>query len=230
MESLGELRWAAIQFVALILCIALHEFGHAWAADKRGDPLPRLQGRVTLNPVAHIDPLGTLLLPGLMIFGPIFFGGMPFGLIGWGKPVQISLPNAKTRKKDEILVTLAGPGMNFALALLSALVLGLLVGFNSESIPSDVYTFFLLFIMMNCGLGVFNLMPLPPLDGSHLMRYAVGMKEETYYKLARNAWWILLLAINIPPGNPILLMIFRPIVETLALGFLWISEHVANLF
>lgn len=230
MESLGELRWAAIQFVALILCIALHEFGHAWAADKRGDPLPRLQGRVTLNPVAHIDPLGTLLLPGLMIFGPIFFGGMPFGLIGWGKPVQISLPNAKTRKKDEILVTLAGPGMNFALALLSALVLGLLVGFNSESIPPDVYTFFLLFIMMNCGLGVFNLMPLPPLDGSHLMRYAVGMKEETYYKLARNAWWILLLAINIPPGNPILLMIFRPIVETLALGFLWISEIVAQLF
>lgn len=233
MENLGEFRWAAIQFIALILCVALHEFGHAWAADKRGDPLPRAQGRVTLNPAAHIDPLGTLLLPGLMIFGPLFFGGMPFGLIGWGKPVQISLPNPKTRKKDDILITLAGPGMNFALALISALVLGVLGGLRFAevaAIPDSVLTFFLLFIMMNCGLGIFNLIPLPPLDGSHLMRHAVGMTEETFRKIARNAWWILLLAINVPPENPILIAIFRPIVSTVASAFLWVADLIASVF
>lgn len=120
-EIFASLRWAGLQFIALVLCVALHEFGHAWAADKRGDPLPRAEGRVTLNPLAHIDPFGTLVIPALMVFLPALGGEMPFALIGWGKPVRISLPNPKTRRADEILITLAGPGMNLLLALLSSL-------------------------------------------------------------------------------------------------------------
>ena len=228
MEFFESLRWAAVQFIVLVLCVSLHEFGHAWTADKRGDPLPRAQGRVTLNPVAHIDPLGTLLIPGIMIFVPVFFGGMPFGLIGWGKPVQISLNRPKTRRTDDILITLSGPGMNFLLALVGAIVLGVAGGFFQESVPSTVLAFFFMFVIMNAGLGIFNLIPLPPLDGSRVLRYAVGMTEETFNKIARNAWWILLLAINIPPENPILGMIFRPVVNFVADGFLTLSEWIAR--
>lgn len=224
-----DLRWAVIQFIVIVLCVSLHEFGHAWAADKRGDPLPRSQGRVTLNPAAHVDPIGTLLIPGLMIFVPLFMGGLPFGLIGWGRPVQISLPNVETRKKDEILVTLAGPGMNFLLALIGAIAAGLCLGFAGERMPEIFVQFLLLFIVVNSGLGVFNLIPLPPLDGSRLMRYAVGMSEETFNKIARNAWWILLLAINLPPSNPIAGMIFRPLASGVSLFFVSISEFIISI-
>lgn len=229
MEFFESLRWAAIQFIVLILCISLHEFGHAWTADKRGDPLPRAQGRVTLNPSAHIDPLGTLLIPGIMIFVPVFFGGLPFGLIGWGKPVQVSLNRPKTRRTDDILITLSGPGMNFLLALVGALSLGVLGAFPQDAVPETVFAFFFMFVVMNAGLAIFNLIPLPPLDGSRVLRYAVGMTEETFNKIARNAWWILLLAINIPPENPILGMIFRPVVSFVASAFFALSEMLAKM-
>lgn len=226
MNGIDGLRWAAIQFIVLILCVSLHEFGHAWTADRRGDPLPRAQGRVTLNPLAHVDPIGTLAIPAVMIFLPLVFGGLPFGLIGWGKPVQISLPNPKTRVADDVLITLSGPGMNFLLALFGAVALGIFSAFFRNG-PETVFGFFLMFVSMNVGLGIFNLIPLPPLDGSRVLRRCVGMTEETFAKIARNAWWILLLAINIPPDNPVLGMIFRPIVRGVASAFFLLSELIA---
>lgn len=234
-SMLSDLRWAAIQFIVLVLCVSLHEFGHAWAADKRGDPLPRAQGRVSLNPMAHADIFGTLFLPAVMIFLPVFFGGMPFALIGWGKPVQISLNNPKTRRADEILITLAGPGMNFVLALIGAVALGLIFGLAPESSLDGGFagawcSFFLMFVLMNSGLAIFNLIPLPPLDGSRVLRYVVNMSDATFNKIARNAWWILLLAVNLPPGNPVALMIFTPIVRFVASLFLSISQFIADIF
>lgn len=233
-----SLRWAAIQFIVLVLCISLHEFGHAWAADKRRDPLPRALGRVTLNPLAHCDKIGTFAIPALMIFLPAIFGGMPFALIGWGKPVPISLSNPKTRKADEILITLAGPGMNLLLSLVGALALGIFAGIAYGRVPAEtlensaafgaVCSFFVMFVLMNSALAIFNLIPLPPLDGSRVLRHAVGMSDATFVKIARNAWWILLLAINLPPGNPIALRIFRPLVSGVAAFFLTISEFVAD--
>ncbi len=228
-ENFVSLRWAALQFIALVLCVALHEFGHAWAADKRGDPLPRAEGRVTLNPLAHIDPLGTLVIPALMVFLPALGGEMPFALIGWGKPVRISLPNPKTRRMDEILITLAGPGMNLLLALLSSLVLGGLFAAQSAGTPGPVFTFFVLLLVLNCCLAVFNLIPIPPLDGSHLLRHAVGMSEETFSKIASHAWWIFLLAINVPPSNPVFSRIFSPIVEVVADAFFALSKFIGGV-
>lgn len=227
---LENLRWAALLFIALVISISLHEFGHAWAADKCGDPLPRRIGRVTLNPMAHADRAGTLIIPALMIFVPALMGGLPQFIFGWGKPVLVSLPNRETRMKDDILTTLAGPAMNLLLALAGAVLLGVYAGIFGTANP-DPISFFALFIQLNLALMIFNLMPIPPLDGSRLMFYAVKMKEETYYKIAANAWWILLAMILLPsPGNSFLSYIFRPIFETTFSPLLHFADWIARIF
>lgn len=225
-----NLRWAVLLFIALVISISLHEFGHAWAADKCGDPLPRRMGRVTLNPLAHADRTGTLIIPALMIFLPALMGGMPGVIFGWGKPVLVSLPNRETRMKDDILTTLAGPAMNLLLAIIGAILLGVSAGIFGAGNAAPV-NFFILFIQLNLALMIFNLLPIPPLDGSRLMFYAVKMKEETYYKLAANAWWILLALILLPsPGNSFLSRIFTPIFEVTFGPLLHFADWIARLF
>lgn len=212
--TLEQLRTSLLLFIVLLLSIALHEYGHAKAADLLGDPLPRAQGRVTLNPVAHWSLWGTLIIPGIMIFLPILTGGaLPFMLIGWGKPVIISLPNKKTRVRDDILVTLAGPAMNLLLATLAAVAGGLFLRFagaGSIPLPHDtlqrIFEFMGMVISLNLVLLAFNLVPLPPLDGSHILRHAVRMKDETYLWLTRNSLWILLVLINVDVAGRSLMM------------------------
>lgn len=196
-HTLDQLRWGALSLILLVISIGLHEFGHAWVADLRGDLLPRAQGRVTLNPLAHADPLGTLLLPGIMIFLPILMGSpLPFGLLGWGKPVQISLANPRTRRMDDILITLAGPAMNVALVVVFALI-GVL-GDVSVAGPGnqDFGRFLVTGILMNAGLAAFNLLPLPPLDGSRVF-YRLGIySTEVFLFLSQWSFFILLIFIN----------------------------------
>jgi Zn-dependent protease len=212
------LRQGALWMILLITAISLHEFGHAWMADRRGDPLPRAQGRVTLDPSAHIDPIGTLLIPGVMIFWPAFFGGSaPVALIGWGKPVQVLLPNPRTRRMDDVLITLAGPAMNLVLcfAFTFALVAAGRLGAGGETLD-----FLVKGLALNAGLMVFNLLPIPPLDGGRLLRRAVGMSEETFLRVASVAPWVLLFLINTA--------FFRRLLGGLLQGavspFLWFIE------
>lgn len=192
--SPDELRWGAVVLILLIVSVGLHEFGHAWVADLRGDPLPRAQGRVTLDPFAHADPIGTILIPAIGIFGIL-----PFGIIGWGKPVQVLLANPRTRKVDDILITLAGPAMNlvqclvFALIGLTLLKTGYLVPNAQRVIETG--------ITLNAGLMVFNLVPIPPLDGSRVLRHLLGLSEETFSAIARFAPLILIVLINLPFFN-----------------------------
>ncbi len=189
--DLEHLRWGALQLILLIISIGLHEFGHAWVADLRGDPLPRLQGRVTLNPFAHADPIGTIAIPAVMIFlSP------GFGLIGWGKPVQVSLPNPKTRRMDDIFITLAGPAMNLVLCAVFALIGGL--GAFDPLTQAVIIDFLKMGIFLNAGLVVFNLIPIPPLDGSRVAVRLGLYSEETFLMLARWGFVILLVAVNLP--------------------------------
>ena len=190
--DLEHFRWGALQLILLIISIGLHEFGHAWMADMRGDPLPRMQGRVTLNPFAHADPIGTILLPGIMIFlSP------GFGLIGWGKPVQISLPNPKTRRMDDIYITLAGPAMNLVLCLVFAVIGGL--GNFDPKTQEVIIRFLVGGIYLNAGLVVFNLIPIPPLDGSRLALRLGLYSEELFLTLARWGFIVLIVLVNLPP-------------------------------
>ena len=186
------LRDGLLQLILLIISIGLHEFGHAWMADLRGDPLPRMQGRVTLNPFAHADPIGTIALPAIMIFlSP------GFGLIGWGKPVQISLPNPKTRRMDDIYITLAGPAMNLVLCFVFAVIGGL--GNFDPKTQEVVIRFLVGGIYLNAGLVVFNLIPIPPLDGSRLALRLGLYSEELFLTLARWGFVILLVLVNLTP-------------------------------
>jgi Zn-dependent protease len=186
------LRDGLLQLILLIISIGLHEFGHAWMADLRGDPLPRMQGRVTLNPFAHTDPIGTIALPAIMIFlSP------GFGLIGWGKPVQISLPNPKTRRMDDICITLAGPAMNLVLCFILAVIGGL--GNFDPKTQEVIIRFLIGGIYLNAGLVVFNLIPIPPLDGSRLALRLGLFSEEFFLTLARWGFIVLIVLVNLPP-------------------------------
>jgi len=208
--DIEHLRWGGLQLILLIISIGLHEFGHAWMADLRGDPLPRLQGRVTLNPFAHADPIGTIAIPAFMIFlSP------GFGLIGWGKPVEISLPNAKTRRMDDIYITLAGPAMNLVLCCFLAVIGGL--GHFDMVKDAVIVKFLVQGIFLNAGLVVFNLIPIPPLDGSRLALRLGLYTEEMFLTLSRWGFIILIVLINLPPFQRLLSFGLR------ALGEPWLA-------
>jgi Zn-dependent protease len=209
-----HLRWGLLQLILLIISIGLHEFGHAWVADLRGDPLPRLQGRVTLNPFAHTDPIGTIAIPALMIFlSP------GFGLIGWGKPVQVSLPNPRTRRVDDLLITLAGPAMNLVLCVVLALIGGL-GGVRAESVAGQNFAQFLVMgIYLNAGLIAFNLIPIPPLDGSRVALRLGLYSEQLFMTLARWGFIVLIVLINLPFFHPLMAQVIRFLA--LPWFFLW---------
>jgi len=145
---------------AVVIAMTFHEFAHAWTADKFGDTTPRAQGRLTLNPTAHVDPFGFILL---------LFAG-----VGWGKPVQINPNNFtsnKSRATCEAWVSLAGPLSNFILAIIFTVIYYLLVKFVPPTQLVVIITTLILYIItINIGLGVFNLIPLPPLDGEKIFR------------------------------------------------------------
>jgi Zn-dependent protease len=171
--------------------LTFHEFGHAWTAMKCGDDTARLQGRVSLNPLVHIDPIGTVLVPLLMIFLPFGVGRF---MIGWAKPVPVNPSNLRNKNIDDILVTMAGPAMNLILAVgLVALARAGLI-FHSEQAAE----MFIRAAELSLLLCFFNLIPVPPLDGSHVLRVFTGMTWETYMNFARYGFIIVIVVIQIP--------------------------------
>ena len=170
-----------LQLGVLIFSLCLHEFGHAWMANRLGDPTAKMLGRLTIDPRAHVSLVGTILFPALMIAFP----GLP--LIGWAKPVPVTAENFNHPRRDMSLVAIAGPSMNILLTVLAILILwGLqqvhFLGLDDATLVI-LLKFLMLFLYMNFFLAVFNLIPIPPLDGGWLLKAV--LPGPWAYKLAR---------------------------------------------
>jgi len=184
-----------ILYLGLLVLLTLHEFGHAWMAWKLGDNTAFSQGRVSLNPLVHIDPVGTVALPLLLIF--LAPGGF---FAGWAKPVPVNSDNFRNPRTDDIMVTLAGPWMNLLLAIA---IMGLArVGHMIHS--SGMTEVCLNTSRLSLLLCFFNLLPIPPLDGSQVARALIGMSQETYQQIARYGMFILILVLQVPLVQQIL--------------------------
>ena len=180
---------------SLIIAVTVHEFAHAWTADYLGDPTARLAGRLSLNPLAHLDPIGSLMLL--------------IAHIGWGKPVPVDPYNLDNPKRDQMLISLAGPGSNLILATLLALIGRILL-------PQFLFVFVPL-IKLNVGLAVFNLLPIPPLDGSKILFGLLPYDlAQNYDNLTREMGILLLLVFLIPFGGSSLAgIIIIPIINSI---------------
>jgi Zn-dependent protease len=189
------LSYGLAQYLCVVIIITFHEFGHAWMASKCGDDTARHEGRVTLNPLAHIDPIGTVLIPLLVLWLAMSGQGkLASFIIGWGRPVPVNPFNLRHRVRDDILVSMAGPAMNVVLAVLAVIVWRIGAAAGSEPIASSA----LMLIWVSMFLFFFNLIPVPPLDGSHVMKHAVQMPDETFLAISRFGMFIVIVLVNIP--------------------------------
>ena len=198
-----------IYYLELIILLTLHEFGHAWTAWKCGDDTARLQGRVSVNPLVHIDPIGTVLLPLFMIFGS---PGVTKFMVGYAKPVPVNPHNLQHPQRDDILVTMAGPGMNLLLAVL-LMALAKVGNLVHSTDMTDICGQMTALSLLLC---FFNLIPIPPLDGSQVMRVLTNMSLETYAKLARFGFIAVILVLQIPLVKEVLYSVTMNSVDLLA--------------
>jgi len=194
-----------ISYLGLIVLLTFHEFAHAWTAEKCGDDTARLQGRCSLNPVVHIDPIGTVFLPLMMIFLP--FGVSRF-MIGWAKPVPVNPYNLRNPRLDDILVSMAGPAMNLVLAVALVGLARVGVAMNLHDVP----VLCLRMASLSLLLCFFNLIPIPPLDGSHVLRNLTGMSYDTYWQFSRFGFIAVIIVLQIP--------LVRDLLNTVTFGTL----------
>jgi Zn-dependent protease len=201
---LGDL---ILWFVVFLISLSFHEAAHAWTSDKFGDYTGRYQGRITLNPIAHIDPLGTILIPLMSFLGP----NMP--MFGWAKPVDVNPLLWRDRKKASILVSAAGPASNLVLAAIAFVIIKLLLvggvlypspnGFinlvapmpGQPTLMEPIAKMLSVMLTLNIGLGIFNLIPIPPLDGSHVLEALLPPERAEAYAQIRPFGPIILIAL-----------------------------------
>ena len=195
----------------LLFSLSLHEFSHGYVSYKLGDPTPGNQGRLTLNPLAHLDPMGSLVLLITRRFG-------------WAKPVPINPNYYNNPRKGMMLVSIAGPAANFFLAIVFAMTGRLVVFFSANTLfqlqqagyGNLVQTFFVfiqLSVIINLSLGIFNLLPVPPLDGSKILRGFLPAKFDKYIRKLEGPYGMILIMILAYTG--ILWAFLRPIVNTM---------------
>jgi Zn-dependent protease len=194
--SPDKMKFIVVNLIILILSIAVHEFGHAFVADWLGDRLPRSEGRVTLSPIAHVDPIGTLLVPTVMM---LFGGGLGFG---WGKPVRVNPPAFSRRfsmRTGHMLVAAAGPAMNLIFGTLIAIVLLILWKTGVLPASSPIFSSVEYAILLNYMLLFFNLIPLAPLDGQTVASTFIPYRHQRAWDQVQSFGpWILLAIIASP--------------------------------
>jgi len=186
--------------LALLSALTIHELAHAWVADRLGDPTARLKGRISLNPLVHIDLSGLLFL--------LFFG------FGWGKPVLIDPYNLKNPRKDTAIIALAGPLINIILAIVLSLVSRLLLSSNSLIVADILRILITTMIVYNIGLGIFNLVPIYPLDGFKIVGGLLPKEKAQEWQGLERMGFFFLLALIFPIGSSSMLdYLIRPVMN-----------------
>ena len=221
---------AAALIVPLVIAIVFHEVAHGWVANALGDPTAKERKRLSLNPLRHVDPVGTVILPGILALakGPIF---------GWAKPVPVIKERLRNPRLGMMVVAAAGPGSNLLMAILAAVALGLLGPFASTENTGFALGFTLysliLFIQINIFLALFNLLPIPPFDGSHIVEGLLPRSWIAPYERLRPLGFPLVLIVLvvlpwlIPAFDPVGRVVVPP-VQWLTGQYLLISAAVAG--
>ncbi len=227
---------AVFEFVLLLFSLSFHECAHAWMASRLGDQTARLEGRITLNPMYHVDPIGTLLFPALIIFGPFigftFFSGF---LVGWAKPTPVMTRNFRKIVRDDNLTTLAGPVSNLLIATIAFTVLAIVavaipdghrvavISFLSVLrpgegiIPHPLLLICSVAILVNLSLFFFNLLPIPPLDGSRVLRNVLPYNAVQVYD--RIPIWVSYL-LMIFVGGFVMSLLLNPAIAIVCYGLI----------
>jgi Zn-dependent protease len=207
-----------IEIIVFLFAISVHESAHAWMALRNGDPTAYMLGRVTLNPIKHIDPVGTILLPALALF-------TNFPMVGWAKPTPVNTRNFKNLVKSDVMTSVAGPVSNFLVAFVAVLLLAIIAvtsgeGHNvvqelargvvpgSGSVLAPLGIILYETMLINVLLAIFNLIPIPPLDGSHVLRHFLPMTMLRVYDTAGILALILLFLF----GGGLLRVLFVPVI------------------
>ena len=187
-------------YLFFVPLITMHEWAHAWVAWKCGDNTAYNEGRVTMNPIAHMELIGTVVLPLMASFIALSNPTLAGFIIGWGRPVPVNISNLRRPRIDDTLVTIAGPTMNFIIAfgLVALVKLGVMAGFDAH-LDALIRA-----AGMSLVLCFFNLIPIPPLDGSHILKNLIGMSQETYMRFYQFGFIAVLVVINVPGVREVL--------------------------
>lgn len=200
-----------VLYIVLLFSCCVHEFAHAWTANACGDDTARLSGRMTLNPAAHIDPVGTVIFPLLAIATGVHF------LFGWAKPVPVNPARFQNYRRDDIIVSLAGIGSNLLLALIAATTLRSIYVFGAFELAGPIVFILHRLMLINVVLAVFNLIPIPPLDGSHVLYHFLPIQAAWQLKKLEQYGFIILI-----------LFLFTGIFESILIVPLQIFMRIAG--
>jgi Zn-dependent protease len=206
--DMGILYSGLIQYLFFIPIVTFHEWAHAWTAWKCGDDTAFREGRVSLNPAVHMEVMGTVILPLLAVVLSASGSGLAGLIIGWGRPVPVDISQLRHRRRDDTLVSLAGPVMNVLLAVVLMVVarggqLANIEVFTKYAVDAAELSLFLCF---------FNLIPVPPLDGSHVVKNLIGMSYETYASLCQFGFFLVIVVVQI---RPVMQAVYSATVGTL---------------
>ncbi|MDO8570633.1 MAG: site-2 protease family protein [Candidatus Daviesbacteria bacterium] len=207
----------ASSIVILLFSVIIHEVMHGVMALKFGDRTAENAGRLTLNPIPHIDPIGTILVPTMLILSGLLFPGGSGFIIGWAKPVPVNPLNFSNIRKGELYVSLAGVGSNFALAIFATIIYHLYILLSPLTANLLILEILSFTVTINLLLGIFNLLPIPPLDGSKVLMSRLPTKLAIQYQSLEKYGMLILLFLWFVPiaGVPILGLIISLLVNAL---------------